>query len=265
MKKRIVVKVGTSTLSHDGGGLNFKNIEKIVRTLADIRNAGNEVILVTSGAIAAGAGKLRFQERPKELRFKQAASAVGQCELMHIYDKYFGEYGTVVGQILLTREDVDRPHVCESLTATFNALLELGVIPVINENDSVCFEEIESEHRVFGDNDTLSAVVAALVHADLLILLSDIDGLYDSDPHRNPDASLIPVADPFDEKIVALAGGAGSRFGTGGMQTKLAAARIANKAGVDMVITNGAAPQNIYNIVEGRIVGTLFTGGKNDD
>ena len=260
---RIVVKVGTSTLSHGGGGLNFRNIERLARTLADIRSAGNEVILVTSGAIAAGSGKLRFSSRPSEVRLKQAAAAVGQCELMHIYDKYFGEYGTVVGQILLSRSDVDLPHVRANLIATFEALLELGAIPVVNENDSVCYEEIESEHRVFGDNDTLSAVVAALVKADLLILLSDIDGLYDSDPHKNPDATLIPTADPFDERIIALAGGAGSEFGTGGMQTKLSAARIANEAGVNMVITNGTMPENIYNIVDGRIVGTLFNGGMN--
>jgi len=265
MKKRIVVKVGTSTLSHDGGGLNFRNIEHLARTLADVRSGGCEVILVTSGAIAAGAGKLRLPGRPSELRFKQAAAAVGQCELMHIYDKYFGEYGTVVAQILLSREDVERPHVRESLISTFEALLELGVIPVVNENDSVCFEEIESEHRVFGDNDTLSAIVAKLLHADLLILLSDIDGLYDSDPHKNPDARLIPVADPFDPAIEELAGGAGSKFGTGGMLTKLSAARIACGAGIDMVVTNGAFPENIYNITEGRIVGTLFNGRSDRD
>jgi glutamate 5-kinase len=260
-KKRIVVKVGTSTLCHGGRGLNFRNIDLLARTLTDIKNAGNEVILVTSGAIGAGSGKLNLPERPSDMRLKQAVAAVGQCELMHIYDKFFGEYGVTVGQILLTRDDVDRPTVKQNLLGTFESLLELGVIPVVNENDSVCIEEIESEHKVFGDNDTLSAVVAVLVSADLLVLLSDIDGLFSSDPRKNKKAKLIPVVEKIDASITALAGGAGSDFGTGGMATKLAAAAIATGHGIDMVITNGENPQNLYEILRGGSVGTLFKKG----
>lgn len=257
-KKRIVVKVGTSTLSHGGKGLNFRNIDMLARTLADIKNAGHEVILVSSGAIGAGCGKLNLKERPVDLRMKQAVAAVGQCELMHIYDKLFGEYGVTVGQILLTKDDVEYPNVRQNLLGTFVSLLSLGVIPVVNENDSVCIEEIESEHQIFGDNDTLSAVVAELVSADLLILLSDIDGLYDCDPRKNEQAKLIPVVEEIDASIISLAGGAGSDFGTGGMATKLSAASIAIASGIDMIITNGEKPQRLYDILNGVSVGTLF-------
>ena len=260
--KRVVIKVGTSTLCHGGRGLNFRNIDGIARTLSDIRNEGHEVILVSSGAIGAGVGKLNLPQRPVDIRLKQAVAAVGQCELMHIYDKIFGEYGVTVGQILFTRDDVDRPTVSQNLRGTFEALLTLGAIPIVNENDSVCIEEIESEHKIFGDNDTLSAVVAALVEADLLIILSDIEGLYDSDPHKNPDARLIPAVGEIDEHIIALAGGAGSSLGTGGMATKLSAARIAGAAGIDTVITNGSKPSNIYIAVHGGQVGTIFTNSK---
>ncbi|MDR0906034.1 MAG: glutamate 5-kinase, partial [Oscillospiraceae bacterium] len=183
-----------------------------------------------------------------------------QCELIHIYDKFFGEYGATVGQILLTKDDIERPTVRQNLLGTFESLLALGVIPVVNENDSVGFEEIESEHKIFGDNDTLSAIVAELVGADLLVILSDIDGLYDADPHKNPDARLISVVDEIDARIEALAGGVGSALGTGGMVTKLAAARIATAAGADMVITHGAIAENIYKAVRGEAVGTLFRG-----
>ena len=210
-RKRIVVKVGTSTLTHQNSGLNFRNIDRIARVLTDLKNSGHEMILVTSGAIGAGVVKLHMKQRPKDVQMKQACAAVGQCELMHLYDKFFGEYGAAVGQILLTRDDVDHPSVKESLAGTFEALLGAGVIPVVNENDSVCYEEIESEHKVFGDNDTLSAVVAALVRADLLVLLSDIDGLYDADPHRSCDARLIPVIDELSDEIMALGGGDGHR------------------------------------------------------
>ena len=257
-KKRIVVKVGTSTLCHGGKGLNFKNIDLLARTLADIKNAGNDVILVTSGAIGAGCGKLNLPERPTEVRMMQAVAAVGQCALMHIYDKFFVEYGVTVGQILLTKDDVDYPNVRQNLLGAFESLLELGVIPVVNENDSVCIEEIESEHKIFGDNDSLSAVVAVLVSADLLVLLSDIDGLYDGDPRKNENAKLIPVVENIDDSVIALAGGAGTSFGTGGMATKLTAALIANQHGIDMVITNGDNPQGLYKILEGGVVGTLF-------
>lgn len=257
-KKRIVVKVGTSTLCHGGKGMNFRNIDYLARTLADIKNDGHEVILVTSGAIGAGCGKLNLPERPVDLRVQQAVAAVGQCELMHIYDKFFGEYGATVGQILLTRDDVEQPNVKQNLQGTFESLLELGVIPVVNENDSVCIEEIENEHKVFGDNDTLSAIVAVLVSADVLVLLSDIDGLFDSDPRKNKDARLIPVVDEINDAVIALAGDAGSDFGTGGMATKLAAAAIAMENGIDMVITNGETPQNLYTVAKGGSIGTLF-------
>ncbi|MCL2126470.1 MAG: glutamate 5-kinase [Oscillospiraceae bacterium] len=257
-KKRIVFKVGTSTLCHGGKGLKFKNIDGLARVLTDIKNEGNEVILVSSGAIGAGVGKLGLPERPAEIRMKQAVAAVGQLELMHIYDKMFGEYGATVGQVLFTRDDVDRPNVKQNLCGTFESLLLLGVIPIVNENDSVCIEEIESEHKIFGDNDTLSAVVATLVGADLLVLLSDIDGLFDSDPHKNPDAKLIPVVHEINDDVIALAGGTKSSLGTGGMVTKLAAAQIAGECGIDTVIMNGSQPQNLYVAVHGGEVGTRF-------
>ncbi len=260
MHKRIVVKVGTSTLTHAGGGMNFRNMDRLARVLTDVKSGGCEVVLVSSGAIGAGAGKLKLRTRPTELRLKQAAAAVGQCELMHLYDKFFGEYGATVAQILLTRDDVDRPAVKQNLQNTFEALLELGVIPVVNENDSVCFEEIETEHKVFGDNDTLSAVVATLVQADLLVLLSDIEGLYSADPHLDPDAALISEVPEITDEIRRLAGGAGSRFGTGGMATKLLAAEIATGAGIDMVITNGEKPENLYFLADGGTIGTRFRG-----
>lgn len=259
-KKRIVVKVGTSTICHGGRGLHFRSIDKLARTLTDIKNEGHEVILVSSGAIGAGCGKLNLPARPVDIRMKQAVAAVGQCELMHIYDKIFGEYGATVGQILLTRDDIDRPGVKQNLQGTFEALIEMGVIPVVNENDSVCIEEIESEHKVFGDNDTLSAAVAVLVSADVLVILSDIDGLYSGDPRKDDYAVLIPVVESLEdgEHRDFDAGGAGTSFGTGGMSTKIKAAKIATSNGIDTVIINGAYPQRLYGVLEGKIHGTLF-------
>lgn len=262
-KCRLVVKVGTSTLTHKGGKLNLRSFDSLARVLSDIHNAGCEVILVSSGAIAVGAGKLLMSERPKELSLKQAAAAVGQCELMHLYDKFFGEYGKIVAQILLTGDDVERPEIKESLVNTFESLLKMGIIPVVNENDSVSSAEIEShsgEHKVFGDNDTLSAVVAALTGADKLVLLSDIDGLYDANPQENPGARLIREVRLIDDEIRALAGGAGSSRGTGGMITKLQAAELATANGIDMIIASGAKPELIYDIIEGKPAGTLFAG-----
>ena len=267
VKNRIVVKVGTSTLTHSGCELNFRSLDSLARVLSDIQNAGWEVILVTSGAIAVGQSKLRLPERPKELRVKQAAAAVGQCELMHLYDKFFGEYGKIVAQILLTGEDVEQADVRQNLINTFDSLLELGIIPIVNENDSVSFAEIESEHashKVFGDNDTLSAVVAVLCRARMLVLLSDIDGLYEQDPHQNPDARIIREIRVLDDDIRSLAGGAGSSRGTGGMITKLSAAARCMAEGIDMVITNGQRPEDLYRIVEGEGVGTLFVGRHKD-
>lgn len=258
-KQRIVVKVGTSTLTHSSGSLDLRSMERLVRVLADLSGSGREVILVTSGAIAVGTARMGLDERPRALRMKQAAAAVGQCRMMHIYDKLFSEYNCTVAQILLTGDDVEDPVRAGHLKNTFGSLLELGILPVVNENDSVSSAEIETgHHKVLGDNDTLSAIVAELCGADLLVLLSDIDGLYDRDPKRDPGAKLLHHVAELTPEILEMAGGAGTWRGTGGMATKLSAARIAMEAGCDMVITNGARPEDLYGIVEGRDVGTRF-------
>lgn len=251
--KRIVFKVGTSTLTYDNGKLNIRKIESLVRVLSDLRNSGMDIILVTSGAIGVGVAKIGRGERPKALPHKQAMAAIGQCELMYLYDKLFSEYHNTVAQILLTPDVVDNPIRKQNAQNTFETLMEYGVIPVVNENDTVSTEEVE-----FGDNDTLSAIVAKLIGADLLVILSDIDGLYDKNPKNNSDAKLIGEVYGVDDKIKALAGGAGTSRGTGGMITKLSAAEIANGAGIDMIITNGDEPTKIYDILEGKQVGTVF-------
>ena len=262
-KQRIVVKVGTSTLTHDSGAVDLRSMEHLVRVLSDLSGAGHEVILVTSGAIAVGTARLGLPERPKELRMKQAAAAVGQCRMMHIYDKLFSEYNRTMAQILLTGDDVEDPQRAEHLRSTFSALLEMGVIPVVNENDSVSSAEIETgHHKVLGDNDTLSAIVAELCRADLLVLLSDIDGLYNADPKRYPGARLLHQVKALTPEILEMAGGAGSWRGTGGMATKLSAARIAMAAGCDMVITNGERMEDLYGIVEGKDIGTRFIASR---
>lgn len=259
IKQRIVVKVGTSTLTHESGAPNLRRMEHLARILADFRGSGHEVILVFSGAIAAGTAKLGLAERPGELRMKQAAAAVGQCRMMHIFDQFFAEYNQTAAQILLSEDDVADPGRAEHLRGTFSALLEMGVIPVVNENDSVSSAEIETgRHKVLGDNDSLSAVVAKLCQADLLILLSDIDGLYDVDPKTCPEARLLHKVEALTPQILDMAGGAGSWRGTGGMATKLSAAKIAMNAGCDMVIANGARMENLYGIVEGEDIGTRF-------
>ena len=261
-KQRIVVKVGTSTLTHPSGALDLRSMEHLVRALADLQGMGHQVILVTSGAIAVGTAKLGLSERPKELRMKQAAAAVGQCRMMHIYDKFFSEYNRSMAQILLTGDDVEDPDRADHLRSTFSALLEMGVIPVVNENDSVSSAEIETgNHKGLGD--TLSAIVAELCRADLLILLSDIDGLYDADPKTHPDAKLLHQVTELTPEILEMAGGAGSWRGTGGMATKLSAARIAMEAGCDMVITNGKRMEDLYGIAEGKDIGTRFLAKKN--
>ena len=258
-KRRVVVKVGTSTLTHSSGSLDLRSMERLVRVLADLSGGGHEVILVTSGAIAVGTARLGLDERPRALRMKQAAAAVGQCRMMHIYDKLFSEYNCTVAQILLTGEDVEDPVRAEHLKNTFTSLLELGVLPVVNENDSVSSAEIETgHHKVLGDNDTLSAIVAELCGADLLVLLSDIDGLYDRDPKKDPGARLLHRVTELTPEILEMAGGAGTWRGTGGMATKLSAARIAMEAGCDMVIANGARMEDLYGIVEGQEIGTRF-------
>jgi len=251
--KRIIVKVGTSTLTYDTGKLNLRRIELLARVLSDLKNQGKEIILVTSGAIGVGVGKLGLRKRPETMREKQAVAAVGQCELMYLYDKFFSEYSHVVAQVLLTKDIVEDDHRKQNTINTFNTLLSLDIIPIVNENDTVSVEEIE-----FGDNDTLSAIVGTLVNADLLIILSDIEGLYDSDPRNDPNAKLIPLVTDINDEIRNLAGDAGSNRGTGGMITKISAAEIATEAGVNMIIANGEDPRILYKICEGKQVGTLF-------
>ena len=250
---RIVVKLGTSTLAHSTGRLNLRRIEKVCKVISDLKNAGHEMVIVSSGAIGVGAGKLLLASRPEDIPTKQAAAAVGQCELMYTYDKLFGDYRHVVAQILLTGQDVEDKERRQNFQNTAFRLLELGVIPIINENDSVIIDEIR-----IGDNDTLAAITAESIHADLLILLSDIKGLYTADPHRDKNAQLIPVVTEFTPQILSAAGGRGSALGTGGMATKLHAAQIAVAAGIDMIIANGEDPDILYDAVEGKSVGTRF-------
>lgn len=250
---RIVVKLGTSTLAHSTGRLNIRRIEELCKVLSDLKNAGHQIILVSSGAIGMGVGKLSLSKRPDDIPTKQAAAAVGQCELMYTYDKIFTEYNHNVAQILITSPDIEDSKRKQNFHNTLERLLELGALPIINENDTVSTDEIE-----IGDNDTLSAIVTANINADLLVLLSDIDGLYDKDPHKHSDAKLIETVEEITEDIIKLGGGKGSSLGTGGMATKLKAAAIATDAGCDMVIANGANPSKLYDIVEGKPVGTRF-------
>ena len=252
---RIVIKVGTSTLTHATGHLNIRRVEELCKVMSDIKNAGHEVIFVSSGAIGMGVGKLGLHERPTDIPTKQAAAAVGQCELMYTYDKLFSEYNHTVAQLLITGSDIDDEVRHSNFSNTLSRLLELGAIPVINENDTVATEEI-----VIGDNDTLAAIVAKSVKADLLILLSDIDGLYTADPRKDPEAKIIDTVRFVDDNILSMAGGNGTSRGTGGMVTKLTAAKICLDCGCDMIIANGNKPNKIYDMVEGKPVGTRFTG-----
>lgn len=264
--KRIVIKLGTSTLTHSSGRLNLHRMEKIVRAISDIQGAGNEIIVVTSAAISVGTAKMGLPERPKELKYKMAMAAVGQAGIMHIYDTLFSEYNRTVAQILLTGDNIEDETDSMHLSETFQALLSLGVIPIVNENDSVSSVEIESgRHKVLGDNDTLSAVVAKLCNADLLVLMTDIDGLYDSDPRKYPDARLITEVNEITPEISAMAGGAGTVHGTGGMATKIAAAKIALDAGFEMIITNSEDVENLYRIADGKPAGTRFIAGQPKD
>ena len=251
---RIVVKIGTSTLAHSTGHMNIRRVEELCKVFSDIKNAGHQLIIVSSGAIGMGIGKLGLQSRPTDIPTKQAAAAVGQCELMYTYDKLFSEYNHTVAQLLITSDDIESHQRHGNFSNTLNRLLELGVIPIINENDTVATKEIE-----IGDNDTLAAIVSESIGADKLVLLSDIDGLYTADPHANPDAELIPLIRKIDEKILALGGGSGSNLGTGGMATKLQAAQICMNCGCDMVITNGSNPSVLYDILDGQLVGTTFS------
>ncbi len=251
--RRIVVKVGTSSLTYPTGKLNIRGIERLVRCIADLHNRGYEMILVSSGAIAVGASKLRLPERPQSLRMKQAAAAVGQCELMHVYDKIFAEYGIHTAQILLTTDDTEDERRRLNVHNTFDALLETGALPIVNENDTVAVEEIE-----FGDNDQLAAVVARVARAELLVILTDMDGLFDGDPRENPEARLIPVVHSITDELRAIAGGAGTANGTGGMATKLGAAELCMDRGIPMFVINGAKPETLYELADGRLSGTLF-------
>lgn len=254
---RIVVKVGTSTLAHSTGRMNIRHVEDLVKVLSDLKNAGHEMILVSSGAIGMGVGKLNLPGKPSDMPTKQAAAAVGQCELMYTYDRLFLQYNHTVAQILLTGEDVDHTERRENFENTMERLLELGSLPIINENDTVATAEIK-----VGDNDTLGAIVARCVKADLLLLLSDIEGLYTADPRKDPSAKLIPVVEEVTPEIEALAGGVGSGLATGGMATKLRAAKMVAEVGCDMIITNGEHPEVLYDIAEGKAVGTRFIGKK---
>ena len=250
---RMVIKLGTSTLTHATGKLNIRRVELLCKVMSDLKNAGHELILVSSGAIAMGVGKLNLPRRPADIPTKQALAAVGQCELMYIYDKLFSEYHHTVAQVLLTGEDVEDPERRLNFQNTLFRLLELGAIPVINENDTVATAEI-----TVGDNDTLGAVAAVNARADLLVLMSDIQGLYTADPRQHADAALIPEVRALTPELLALAGGAGSEMGTGGMVTKLRAAGICMAAGCDMIITDGRRPLDLYRIAEGEPVGTRF-------
>ncbi len=253
----VVIKVGTSTLTYETGKLNLKRLDILSRIIADLQNSGKKVVLVSSGAIGVGMSKLGMSKRPDSVKEKQAIAAVGQCELMSIYDRIFSEYGTIVAQILLTKDVLTDKERHKNIVNTFNTLLEKGIVPIVNENDSISIDEIK-----FGDNDTLSAIVSTLVQADTLIILSDIDGLYNKNPREFSDAVIIHTVDEINSEIEAMASGAGSSKGTGGMITKISAAGMATKVGCDVVIANGSDPHIIYDILDGNEIGTLFSKKK---
>ena len=250
---RVVIKVGTSTLAHSGGRINIRRVEELCKVISDLKNAGHEIILVSSGAIGMGVGKLSLDKKPSDMPTKQAAAAVGQCELMYVYDKLFSEYNHTVAQILITGEDIDNEVRRTNIENTMERLLELNVLPIVNENDSIATTEI-----VIGDNDTLSAIVSTTVEADLLIILSDIDGLFTADPHIDENAILLDTVYDITPEIEGMIGGAGSKLGTGGMVTKINAAKTVLAKGIDMVIANGKSPDILYDIIDGKKVGTRF-------
>lgn len=258
-KKRVVVKVGTSTLTHPSGNFNIRHIESLVKTLADIRNSGVEIILVTSGAIGLGMAKLGLRERPKDTPAKQACAAVGQCELMNMYGRLFGNYNITVAQVLLTKYVLSDERK-ENVVNALERIIAAGAIPIVNENDVVAIDELELE---VGENDSLAAIVSVIIDADLLIIMSDIDGLYDKDPRTYPDAKLISRVESITDEIEHTATGAGTSLGTGGMATKIKAAKIANGHGIDMLILNGARAENLYDVFDGKIIGTLFAACQN--
>ena len=254
---RVVVKIGTSNITYPTGRLNIRHMETLCKILSDIKNSGCELIVVSSGATAMGVGKLKLPAKPSDMPGKQACAAVGQCELMYTYDKMFTEHGHTVAQILITGDDLSDASRYNNFANTVERLLELKALPIINENDTVSTVEYG-----VGDNDTLGALVAAGVKADLLVLLSDIDGLYTADPRKDPEAKLIPVVEEITDEIAALGGGKGSALGTGGMATKLGAAKICMKNGINMAIINGSRPESLYDLTEGKSAGTMFVGKK---
>jgi glutamate 5-kinase len=253
-KKRVIIKLGTSTLTHKTGRLNIRRVEKLVKVIADLENSGLEIIIVSSGAIGLGMSKIGLSNRPKDTPSKQACAAVGQCELMDIYDKLFDAYGIKIGQILLTKYVIDTPRKNNVLN-TINRLIEFGVIPIVNENDTVAIDELELD---FGENDSLAAFVAIMSKSDLLVIMSDIDGLFDGNPNENPNAKLIPFIEDISDEIRDAAGGAGSMLGSGGMATKIKAAEIVTEAGIDMAIINGKDPENLYKLFDGEEIGSIF-------
>ena len=250
---RIVIKIGTSTLTHETGNLNIRRVQKLCEVISDIKNAGHEIILVSSGAIGMGVGKLGLQQKPDDIPSKQAVAAVGQCELMYVYDQLFDQHHHTVAQILITGDDLENGRYSENFSNTISKLLEYGALPIINENDTVATDEI-----VIGDNDTLAALASRFINADLLILLSDIDGLYTADPRKDPDARLIGTVEEINDDVLALASGKGTQLGTGGMVTKLKAAEICMASGCTMIIANGSDPENLYDIIDGKDIGTKF-------
>lgn len=263
-KNRIVIKIGSSSLTHEKTGhLNLAKMEQLVRVLTDLRNQGREVILVSSGAIAVGRKAIGITQKPKEISVKQACAAIGQAQLMMVYQKLFSEYNQLTAQILMTKYTMINEISRYNAKNTFDELLKMGVIPIVNENDTVTTDEIE--YGEFGENDTLAAIVAALVGADLLVLLSDIDGLYTDDPRTNPNARFIEYVSEIDEKLLNMGKDAGSSVGTGGMKTKISAGRIATDSGADMVIANGEDVYILYDIMEGNDIGTLFAAHKDPD
>lgn len=254
--KRTVIKVGTSTLTYENGKINYRRIESLCKVISDLQNSGEQIIFVSSGAIGVGMGKVGLDSRPSETRKKQALAAIGQCELMFMYDKLFGEYNHSVAQILLTRYAVETEQKRQNVINTIDELLSMSIIPVINENDTVAIDELEGNN--FGDNDMLSAIVAGLVGADRLIILTDIDGLYNSNPKTDPNARKIDVVEEITADILDMAAGTGSNRGTGGMITKLQAADYATKKGTEVYVVNGSNPEDLYEVFDGNNIGTVF-------
>lgn len=258
--KRVVIKVGTSTLTYENGKLNLRRLEQLCKVISDLQNQGFEIVLVSSGAIGVGVGKLGLKERPKATKEKQAVAAVGQCELMFMYDKLFGEYNHTVAQILLTKYALDSEHKRENVINTINTLLEMGIVPIVNENDTVAIDELDGAN--FGDNDMLSALVTQLISADRLIILTDIDGLYDDNPRTNPTAHKIDRVLIITDEVIKMAGGTGSNRGTGGMATKIKAAQFVTSSGIECCVMNGENPYKLYDAFENKPVGTLFSAVK---